>query len=390
MKRAQPDKSVAIVGASTSGLLTALLLARRGTQVTVFERAEELDPTQRTLIVTDKMHDFVGPLGARSVVNQIDSFELFANGTVGKVALGSPDLIIERSVLIRDLATEAANEGVELRLGSRFESVVPTGSALELTFRTSHGVAKVAATTLVGADGTQSRVARAAGWPQQPTVPLVQAIVPLPSDCETSTSRVWFRPQDSPYFYWLIPESDSHGALGLIGEEGTPPRPILDAFLSEKGFTAEGYQAARIPCYMGWINPYRRVGGGEVYLVGDAAGHVKVSTVGGIVTGFRGARAVTNSILTGARAREMASLRIELGLHLFLRRALHQFSTEDYCDLIDLLNDGVRDSLARFNRDETPELFLRVARTQPRLLFLMLRGLTGTKRFRKATLRSAA
>ena len=46
----------------------------------------------------------------------------------------------------------------------------------------------------------------------------------------------------------------------------------------------------------------RRVGAGNVYLVGDAAGQVKVSTVGGTVTGLRGAQAVALAIL-GQRAR---------------------------------------------------------------------------------------
>ena len=36
-----------------------------------------------------------------------------------------------------------------------------------------------------------------------------------------------------------------------------------------------------------------------MYLGGDAAGHVKVSTVGGVVTGFRGALGVVEAILNG-------------------------------------------------------------------------------------------
>jgi len=48
------------------------------------------------------------------------------------------------------------------------------------------------------------------------TVPLVQAIVRLPKDCPPDTTRVWFVPDDTPYFYWLIPESAERGALGVI------------------------------------------------------------------------------------------------------------------------------------------------------------------------------
>jgi hypothetical protein len=61
-------------------------------------------------------------------------------------------------------------------------------------------------------------VARAAGWAPLETVSLAQAIVPLPKDMAPDTVRVWFVPQDTPYFYWLIPESSTRGALGVIGE----------------------------------------------------------------------------------------------------------------------------------------------------------------------------
>lgn len=374
MKRT-PDKRIAIVGASTSGLYAALLLARRGFDVTVYERSSELDPAPRTLIVTDKMRELVGPVGERSIVNHIDRFELFANGKVATVELGSPDLIIERSILIRDLAKEAEASGVALRLGHSFRALTPTPSGVQLRMDTDDGLLDVEADTVIAADGSQSAVARAAGWAPNPTLPLVQGIVDLPEDCAPETSRVWFRPQDSPYFYWLIAESGDHAALGLIGEDSKPTKKILDSFLQEKGFTVHDYQAARIPCYVGWVDPYRRLGGSEVYLVGDAAGHVKVSTVGGIVTGFRGAAGVANAISSGSRLKELAAIRLELNLHLYVRRALHSFSTEDYCALLDLLNSGVRDSLARFNRDETPGLFMRLARTQPRLVALLLKGL---------------
>ena len=46
-----------------------------------------------------------------------------------------------------------------------------------------------------------------AGWAPLETIPLLQAIVPLPKDMAADTVRVWFVPQDTPYFYWLIPES---------------------------------------------------------------------------------------------------------------------------------------------------------------------------------------
>jgi len=90
------------------------------------------------------------------------------------------------------------------------------------------------ADSVVGADGAASRVARASGWPPIETVPLVQAIVRLPKDCPPDTTRVWFVPDDTPYFYWLIPESAERGALGVIGEHGSDTKRCFERFLEKK------------------------------------------------------------------------------------------------------------------------------------------------------------
>src|SRR5207245_203225 len=121
------------------------------------------------------------------------------------------------------------------------------------------------------------------------------------------TTRVWFIPQDTPYFYWLIPESSTQGALGLIGagppvgpsahrplaERGEenrkskiesrqshdPPtargeacvkaevsstRRLLERFIERLGLTPLEFQAARIPVYTGWVPVRRRFDGGQV------------------------------------------------------------------------------------------------------------------------------
>ena len=119
----------------------------------------------------------------------------------------------------------------------------------------------------------------------------------------------------------------------------------------------------------------RQIGNGEVYLVGDAAAQVKVSTVGGIVTGFRGALGVSQALLQNGKSHELASLRRELRTHWLIRRALHHFEQKDYSQLVDLLDASTRQSLGEINRDESTRLLWNVVRRQPRLVLLGLRGL---------------
>ena len=370
------SRNVAIVGGSAAGLFTASLLARQGVDVRVFERIETLEPAERTLIVTHRMQDLLGKTSESAILNRIRRFELFTDGRMATVPLKNPDLIIERRTLIQGLAEQAQMAGASVELGRRFHALHPNGRGLILEVeRTSDGVREeIHAPTIVGADGAQSRVARAAGWQPLATVPLMQAIVRLPKGMAADTSRVWFIPQDTPYFIWLVPESETRGALGIIGETGAETRRALEHFMEKKHFEPMEFQGARIPVYTKWIPVHRRLGNGSVYLAGDAAGQVKVSTVGGIVTGLRGALGVAQAILNHGASAELQALRRELDVHLLLRKTLHDFEQKDYSLLVDLLNDSARESLARYSRDEAWKILWRVCLQQPRLILLGLRG----------------
>jgi flavin-dependent dehydrogenase len=391
----QTAQEIAIVGASAAGLFTAYLLARAGRKVRVFEGRGQLDSTARTLIVTRCLRDVLGSIGEVAVINEIRRFELFTDGRVATLDLRQPDLVLERAKLIPALAEAARRAKAELFLGRRFLSLDPAGEHLSLTMEQGEGATteEVKAQTVVGADGAHSRVAREAGWPEHSTVPLVQAIVPLPADLRPDTTRVWFIPEDTPYFYWLIPETARRGALGLIGQE--PPSPccvppgrelrrapdgaglrlLLERFLDRQRLTPLEFQAASIPVYTGWVPIHRRLAGGDVYLVGDAAGHVKVTTLGGMVTGFRGARGVAEAILQGGTKPVLRRLRSELGIHLLIRKLVHGFTQSHYAHLVDLLNAPARHALAACTRDEPEELLWRLCLQQPRLLLLALRAL---------------
>lgn len=382
LHNAQDRNEVAVVGGSAAGMFTACLLARAGRPVRVFEGSSHLDPRPRTLIVTRRIQEILGRASAGAQVNEIRRFELFTDGRAATIQLQQPDLVIERSRLIRGLAEEARQSGAQVALGHRFVSMEPQGQSLRLVMERNGGEPQeeFRAQTVVGADGAASRVARAAGWPAQPTVPLVQAIVELPKGMPSDTTRVWFIPEDTPYFYWLIPESPTRGALGMIGEDGRESRRALERFLEKKQFTPLEYQAAKIPIYRRWSPIRRRLAGGEIYLVGDAAGHVKATTVGGIVTGFRGAQGVAEAIVNGGPGRKLRALRRELGLHRLVRKMIHPFAQAHYSKLVDLLNRPARRDLEVYTRDELGRILFNLCLHQPRLLLLGLRGLITTGR----------
>jgi len=383
LQKDRKNGSVIVVGGSAAGLLTAAKVAAGGRDVRVLDAKSGLDPAPRSLIVTHHFREQLREVAASSIVNEIRRFELFTDGRSAEVALRRSDLIIERARLIPALANEAAKAGANLSFDTRFLGLGPNSRGLRLEVETGGHKEELHADHVVGADGATSRVGKAAGWPPVETVPLVQAIVRLPRDCRPDTTRVWFVPDDTPYFYWLIPENETRGALGIIGEgSGQETKKRIEQFLQKKNMEPIEWQGARIPVYRKWVPVERQVGNGKVFLVGDAAAQVKVSTVGGIVTGFRGAQGVADALLGSNASNELRELRRELDTHWLIRKTLHHFQQKDYSHLVDLLNAATRESLGEIHRDQSTKLLWNVIRNQPRLALLGLRGLLMGKKTR--------
>lgn len=378
-------KNIAIIGRSAAGLYLALLLAQQRARVKLFEASGRMDTEPRTLIVTSRFNELLSRVGATVPFHQIRRFELFTDGRFTTISLQQPDLVIDRAALIEALAEKARQAGVAIHGTSAFLGL--EGNGKQLRFRISKRGDNLSQTAdfLVGADGAFSTVAQSAGWQPLVTAPLIQTVVGLPPDQSPDTARVWFLPKDTKYFFWLIPHSATTGVLGLIGREGTDETSALATltrFADHKRLTPSTEpQQALIPVYRKWISPCKQLNAGHVYLVGDAAAHVKVSTVGGIVTGFKGAVGVAEAILNDGQSAKLRHLRQELDQHKLIRKVLNGFRQEHYSRLIDLLTLSAKHTLSHINRDESRKLIWTLIIKQPRLLTLGLRSLLHKRLF---------
>jgi|SRR5262245_35734422 len=368
---------IIIVGASTPGLFAASLLARAGANVEVYERTDTLDFAPRTLIVTGKISEVLGFFPNEVILNQVKNVELFSKSRTTRVKLACPDLIIERQKLVILLARMAEEAGAKIFLGRRFLSFTSSGSGVNVLFRDSGtGIEKQArADILIGADGAFSGVARAASHNGHFQTALLQARVRINNEINRDTYRVWFDPARTKYFFWLIPESDEKAAVGLIADDARHAGSSLKLFLQEQGLKAIDYQASMVPMhkfqYSARLTEVRR----KVFLIGDAAAQVKVTTVGGVVTGLRGARAVAEAILNGKRTgEEITRLKRELDLHLLVRRLLDGFNDVDYDMLLDFLDGELANVLSNETRDDLSRMYLELISSQPKLLMLGARA----------------
>jgi flavin-dependent dehydrogenase len=365
------------VGASVAGLFAAYHLARRGLPVRVYDAQPALDPAPRTLIVTPALLDLLDFDAEEAILNRTRAFELISPDASARITLREPDLIIERDGLMALLARKVEEAGGELVFGHRLEEMENHRAVPALHFSTDNGGREILAPRVLGADGAESVVAGAAQLDGLERVALLQARVSLPADLAPDTVRVWFDRSTTRFFYWLIPESPQTGVAGLIADTQAQAKEALERFLAAHHLDPISYQDdALVPLHPLRFGPGRSSQDDHVLLVGDAAGQVKVTTVGGVVTGMRGARAAARAILRGTPyAFELRRLRRELNCHALVRRMLDGFTDEDYDQLLRMLNQWGRGVLRRYNRDELARAVWRLLPAQPRWLLLGARAL---------------
>jgi flavin-dependent dehydrogenase len=229
---------------------------------------------------------------------------------------------------------------------------------------------------LVGADGALSAVSRAASQDGHRHAALLQARMRLPENISSHTVQVWFDSNQTKYFCWLIPESDEVAAVGLIAENTQKAEEALMTFLRQRQMEPIEFQSAMVP-----MHRFEFMGGPSstdqnVFIVGDAAAQVKLTTVGGVVTGLHGSRALANAILDGRNYRkELRGLKLELDLHLLIRNVLNRFDNEDYDQLIGIVDRKLKDILEEWDRDELAHSFLKLIWAEPRLITLGAKAL---------------
>jgi len=321
MPALQSEYDVVIVGGGPSGATAATRLARAGYAVLLLERGGRIKPCGGA-IPPRLIEDFGIPeslLAAR-----INSARMVSpRGCAVDMPIdGGYVGMVDREVFDPWLRDRAELAGATVRL-ARFEKLIGESSGNGVTIECSDTAVcapqprfQVSARILIGADGANSRVARAA-LPQSEPLPCVAAyheIVEATADSSLDGRRcdVWYQGRLSPDFYgWVFP----HGAKISIGvgsaQKGFSLRKAvaeLRATTTAAGMKTLRCEGAPIPLKLRrrWDN------GKNLLLIGDAAGVVAPASGEGIYyameSGRLAADAVAEALQTGD-ARKLANAR---------------------------------------------------------------------------------
>jgi geranylgeranyl reductase family protein len=292
---------VLVVGAGPAGSATAIHLARAGASVLLVDKAEFPRDKPCGGGLTGRALRYI-PCAVDPVVEHVVDRLVVRAGYARKVTRTSDERLIDmtqRRRLDLHLAEQAVIEGTDFRDGTAVSEIeIETGGA-----RAQVGNAQIRASFLVGADGANGVVAKAAGLGEG----IVRGValegnVPWSElDRSPYARTAWVELGVVPGGYgWVFPKGD-HANLGVGGwlTEG----PSLRAHL-ERLAKAHHVDPSTLENVRGHRLPMRELGApaarGRVLLVGDAAGLVDPLSGDGMYEGFVSARLAADAIVAGA------------------------------------------------------------------------------------------
>ena len=288
---------VLVVGAGPAGSSAAIHLARGGARVLLADRARfpRDKPCGGGLTGRAVRHL---PCDVSPVVEHVvDRFVLRVGyrGSFARSSEGPLILMTQRRRLDLHLAEQAAAAGADFRDGARVEGLALEGDRVTADV----GGSRIRAAYLVGADGANGLVARAAG--------LGEGIV---TGVALEANAAWGAVDPTPYagtawvelgvvgggYGWVFPKDD-HANLGVGGWHDEGPR--LRSHLARLA-RVHGVDPGRLRDVRGHRLPMRRLSAraarGRVLLVGDAAGLVDPLSGDGMYEAFVSARLAAEAV----------------------------------------------------------------------------------------------
>ena len=247
------DLPIAIIGAGTAGLASAILLARQGWSVTLYERVAELQPVGagillqpsglaalRHLGLLDECTTLGAPVsrlfGTSACSQRVILDTRYAHWQADSFGLG-----IHRGVLMTALLDAARAAGVTIRTGTAISRFVQSPSHVRLLTDDGRGNESVLGEhlALILADGTRSQL-RAQMQVRQTVKAYpwgaLWSIVPTPAGADCTDLRQWYRGCSQMFgimptgvtheqrqtklssLFWSLPVA-SHGAWQQAGLE---------------------------------------------------------------------------------------------------------------------------------------------------------------------------
>lgn len=354
---------ISIIGGGPSGAYLGSLL---GDRCRIFEEHKKIGkPVQCTGILTHSIHDLIS-VENDFIVNKIKRIKLVSPGDEEyEFRLKNEEIIVDRFKFDNHLINLARDKGAEILTRHELLDFSFSEDKIKLKFSDN----EIETDILVGADGPNSLVARKVGLLNGRRYKVGHQYI-VKGEFDNEEFSVYFNGVKN-YFGWVVPENKKIARIGIVGDENIPK--LFQNFLDKIGIDKKNF----IECQSGVIpvfDYHARCCERNVYLIGDAAGHVKATTLGGIVYGMRAAK-ILASVLGDNKMDYGKLLRKEIGRDLWLHSKATEFLNDLGCEGWDEFVKLLRKiELGKFNRDK-PFSGLHLFLKPGLIYFLMKQGI---------------
>lgn len=343
---------VTIVGGGPAGCFLGENLAKKGFEVAILEEHPEIGQPMccAGILGTERLNE-VGLDSEHWSLTELRGgvFHSPSGNSIELTRDQTEAYVIDRAKFDRSLAKKAVRAGAKIMLRSRCKKITRKNNGVSLEVKTPEGTKNLESRMVAGTDGTNSLVARNCGLLKNFS-PKVCAQAEIAGEVKTHDANVYLGNDLSRSFFgWIVPAGEVY-RVGIGDKKGDPLRK-LSKLIDKSTLLPPDSRKKIVRLTTGLIPEAggRKIYGDRVILVGDAAGHVKPLTGGGLYLGLSCAK-IAGEVATDALGDEPSGENLEKyedavqekfgGEFRFGNRAskmLEEMSDDDLSEFLDLL-----------------------------------------------------
>ncbi len=284
---------VVVVGAGPAGSMAAKTAAEKGLEVLLVEKRQEIGVPVRCAegISKDSIERFF-EVDKKWIAAEVSGAKIYApDGTEivmsEEMAGNEVGYVLERKIFDRFIARQAAKAGAEVYVKTTALGFERKDDVLKVKLCTLGEEWEVETKILIGADGVESRIGRAAGIIKTLKLDEIESCAQYLMtglDIDENYTYFYLGRELAPGGYaWIFPKGNGAANVGIgvmpkFAEK--PAKAYLDAFIESMGIEGEivEFVAGAVPVY-GEVDT---AVADNIMLAGDAAYHSDPITGGGI------------------------------------------------------------------------------------------------------------